>query len=121
MTARTCGPRALAVMLALGLCACASGAARAQVPPGQPDLAFGAFQRGHYQTALEEALKRIKANPDDAPAMTLLGELYREGFAVRRDPEAAARWYRLAAIKGDRQAQFALGMAHLSEIGRAHV
>jgi len=49
--------------------------------------------------------------------MTLLGELHREGFAVRRDPEAAARWYRLAATKGDRQAQFALGMAHLSGSG----
>ena len=86
MTARTCGPRALAVMLALGLCACAcaSGAARAQVPPGQPDLAFGAFQRGYYLTALREAMKRIEADANDAPAMALMGELYRDGLGLRR-------------------------------------
>ena len=111
-------PRALAGMLAAGFALAASTfGAFAQVPAGQPDLAFGAFQRGQYVTALDEALKRVKSNPDDAAAMTLLGELHREGFAVRRDPEAAARWYRLAALKGDRQAQFALGMAHMSGSG----
>lgn len=84
-------------------------------PP--PDLAFGAFQRGLFLTALEEALKRVKENPDDAAAMTLLGELYKDGLAVRRDPTEAARWFRLAAERGDRQAQFALGLAYINGSG----
>lgn len=86
-------------------------------PP--PDLAYGAFQRGLFLTALEEALKRVKLNPDDAPAMTLLGELYRDGVSVRRDLGEAMRWYKLAADRGDRQAQFALGIAHLNGVGAA--
>jgi TPR repeat protein len=84
-------------------------------PP--PDLAFGAYQNGNYLTAMQEALKRVKANPDDAPAMTLLGEIYREGYAVKRNLPEAARWYRLAADRGDRQAQFALGLAYLAGSG----
>src|SRR5947209_15060006 len=49
-------------------------------PPG--DLAFGAYQRGYYLTALREAEKRLSANPRDAPAMTLIGEIYHDGLAV---------------------------------------
>ncbi|MDP2357384.1 MAG: SEL1-like repeat protein [Beijerinckiaceae bacterium] len=86
-------------------------------PP--PDLAFGAFQRGLFLTALEEALKRVKENPNDAPAMTLLGELYRDGVSVRRNLAEAMHWYKLAADRGDRQAQFALGIAHLNGAGAA--
>lgn len=81
------------------------------------DLMFGAFQRGLFLTALEEALKRVKENPNDGPAMTMLGELYRDGLAVRRNPVEAVRWYRLAAERGDRQAQFAMGVAHLNGVG----
>ena len=84
-------------------------------PP--PDIAFGAYQNGNYLTAMQEALKRVKANPDDAPAMTLLGEIYREGYAVKRNLPEAARWYRLAADRGDRQAQFALALAYLAGAG----
>jgi TPR repeat protein len=75
-----------------------------------PDIAFGAYQRGFYQTALREAMRRIAANPHDGPAMTLIGEIYKEGVSVKQDPAEAARWYRLAADVGDRQAQFALGL-----------
>lgn len=97
-----------------------AGEAAASEPEGPPpDLAYGAFQRGLFLTALEEALKRVKEDPDDAAAMTLLGELYKDGLAVRRDPTEAARWYRLAAARGDRQAQFALGIAHLNGSGLA--
>jgi hypothetical protein len=38
-----------------------------------------AYQRGRYVTAFREATKRIEANPKDAAAMTLLGELYNHG------------------------------------------
>jgi TPR repeat protein len=82
-----------------------------------PDLAFGAFQRGMFRTALEEALKRIKDDPEDVAAMMLLGELYKDGLAVPRNPVEAARWHRLAAQRGDRQGMFALGIAHLSGAG----
>ncbi len=72
---------------------------RGAVPPnsGQPaDLAYGAYQRGQYVTAFREATKRIEANPKDAAAMTLLGELYNQGLGVKQNPVKAAEWYRLA-------------------------
>jgi TPR repeat protein len=77
-------------------------------PP--PDLAFGAYQRGYFSTALKEAMKRVAANPKDGPALTLIGEIYRDGICVKQDYAEAARWYRLAADAGDRQARFALGL-----------
>jgi TPR repeat protein len=81
-------------------------------PPAQepaPDLAFGAYQRGFYITAFREAMKRVTANPKDAAAMTLIGEIYRDGYAIRPDEAEASRWYRLASGLGDREAAFALG------------
>jgi uncharacterized protein len=87
-------------------------AAPASGPP--PDLAFGAYQRGYYVTALREAMKRLTANPKDGPAMTLIGEIYRDGVGVKRDFAEAARWYRLASDVGERQATFALGLMLLN-------
>jgi TPR repeat protein len=84
-----------------------AGASPAQGPA--PDVAFGAYQRGFFITALREAMKRVAANPKDAAAMTLIGEIYRDGCAVRQDLAEAARWYRLASGLGDREAAFALG------------
>jgi TPR repeat protein len=84
----------------------------AEAAPVDPtaDVAFGAYQRGYYATAMKEAMKRLAVNPKDGPAMTLIGEIYRDGVSVKRDPAEAARWYRLAADAGDRQAMFALGL-----------
>ncbi len=78
-------------------------------PGGQkPDLAFGAFQRGYFLTALQYATDGATAgNP---PSMTLLGELYANGLGVPRDDAKAADWYKLAAARGDRNAMFALGL-----------
>ncbi len=78
-----------------------------------PDLAFGAYQRGYFLTALQEATKRVAVNPKDAAAMTLIGEIYRDGLAVRRDVREAVRWYRLASALGDKQAAFQLGVVLL--------
>ncbi len=98
-----------------------SGAAMAPAPAssrlGTPDLAFGAFQRGYYVTALQEATKRVDANPNDGPAMTLIAELYAQGLGVRRDPVEAGRWLKLGAEHGDRQATFALALAELKGDG----
>ena len=74
-----------------------------------PDLAFGAYQRGNFLYALLEAERRLDANPKDAAAMTLIGEIYRDGAAVTRDDREASRWYRLASNLGDPQAAYELG------------
>jgi TPR repeat protein len=89
-----------------------SSGAPSSGPP--PDLAFGAYQRGYYVTALREAMKRLETDPKDGPALTLIAEIYKDGVSVKRDPAEAARWYRLAADAGDRQATFALGVMLLN-------
>src|SRR5580658_6391273 len=125
---------ALALALALGLAGAAfaqiqapnvnspfaarpSAEPRDSLPPGPPpradgvppDLAFGAYQRGNFLYALLEAERRLDANPKDAAAMTLIGEIYRDGAAVTRDDREASRWYRLASDLGDPQAAYELG------------
>ena len=79
--------------------------------PGEPsgDVAFGAYQRGFYITAFRAAMQRVAANPRDAAAMTLIGEIYHDGYAVKQDIAEASHWYRLASNLGDREAAFALG------------
>ena len=78
------------------------------VGPGG-DIAFGAYQRGLYLTAFLAATGRLEDDPADAPAMTLIGELYRDGLGLPRDLERARDWYALAARLGDPHAEFALG------------
>ena len=67
----------------LALLAGAMLVAPAEAAPA-PDMAYGAYQAGHYRRALSEALKRIEADNNDAAAMTLLGELYRQGLGQSR-------------------------------------
>lgn len=96
--------------------AAADGAASPPAATGQsaaPDLAYGAYQRGYYITAMQEAKKRLAANPNDSVAMTLIGVLYDQGFGVKLDHATAAHWYRLAADHGNREAIFALALAKL--------
>src|SRR5262249_25749525 len=82
----------------------------------EADVAHGACQRGYYLTAFIQATKRIEAQ-GDMRSMTLLGELYANGFGMPQDDKKAAEWYRLAAERGDREAMFALAMFRL--VGRA--
>src|ERR1700675_297970 len=89
--------------------------ATANTDQGNIDIAYGAFQRGLYITALNEASKRAQQN-DDA-AMTLLGEIYAQGLGVGGDDSKAAQWYKLAAAKGSRDALFALAIFNFQ--GRA--
>jgi TPR repeat protein len=84
----------------------------AEVPARDADMAYGAFQRGFYITAFSIATRRAEER-NDVKAMTLLGELYANGFGIERDDKKAAEWYRLAADRGDRAAMFALGMFYL--------
>jgi uncharacterized protein len=91
----------------------------ALAPPPNADLAFGAYQRGLYVRAFLEATRRLRVNPDDAPAMTLLGELYAQGLGVAQDWTQAGEWYRVAADRGDGPAAFALAMQVLDGRGVA--
>lgn len=88
-------------------------------PPVDPsaDLAYGAYQRGHYIAAMAEARKRVEGRRLDPAAMTLIGKLYADGLGVARNEAEAARWYERAAALGDREAMFALGLARLEGVG----
>jgi TPR repeat protein len=88
----------------------AGGAPPAAAAAPGPDLAYGAYQRGHYLTAFKEAALRLQRNPADAAAMTLLAELFNQGLGVRESATEAAGWYRLAAKHGDRHAMATLGL-----------
>lgn len=84
-----------------------------------PDAAFAAYQRGYHLTAYAEALKRLKADPADAAAMALIGQLHAEGLSVKQDDAEAARWMKLAADRGYTPAIFALGVMTLDGRGVA--
>lgn len=88
-----------------------------RVSHAPPDPAFGAYQRGLYVTALREALDATARDPTNAAAMTLIGEIYRDGLTGRQNWIEAARWYRLADERGDPQAAFALARAHIEGTG----
>ncbi|MFG3756204.1 tetratricopeptide repeat protein, partial [Klebsiella pneumoniae] len=73
-------------------------------------------QRGQYGQALRIATQRA-ADKGDIKAMTLLGELYANGFGTNRDDAKAALWYKAAADRGDREAMFALAMFRIAGRG----
>jgi TPR repeat protein len=69
-----------------------------------PDMAYGAYQRGLYLTALRLALPRAEAG--DAAAQTLAAEIYARGLGVPRNPEKAKELYGKAAQQGVPDAEF---------------
>jgi TPR repeat protein len=71
---------------------------------GEPDEAYGAFQRGLFLTAVDKALPRAQLG--DPAAQTLLAEIMSRGLGVKRDPKGAAFWYAQAAQGGDTSAMF---------------
>ena len=79
--------------------------------------AFGAFQRGYFATALAEATAWLETNATDGAAMTLIGELYSEGLAVKTDAAEADRWFKLASDRGNREGSFAYALALLRGTG----
>jgi uncharacterized protein len=110
--AATFNRAALLLLAALLIAAAPLAAARA----AEPDMMYGAYQRGYFLTAFGLATARA-GQKNDPKAMTLLGVLYSDGLAVPQDDKKAAEWYKLAADRGDRDAMFALAMFRLS--GRA--
>lgn len=109
MTLRAARAAALLMLLAVG----------SAVAAAEPDLAYGAYQRGLFLTAFREAAARLERDPADAAAMTLLGELHNQGLGVSQDPPKAVEWYRLAAKFGDANALYALGVMALDGRGLA--
>lgn len=95
------------------------GATDAEVRSRDADPAYGAYQRGFYRTALNDAQKRLAADPDNAASLTLLGQLYTEGVAVKRDLSRASDYFRRAAARGDANAAFSLGVNLLEGQGVA--
>ena len=75
-----------------------------------------AFRHGHYQLAYRELQQEAAASPQ---ARFLLGEIYREGKGVARNPHRAIGWYLRAAEESLPDAQFALGMMFAYEPGLA--
>jgi TPR repeat protein len=89
-----------------------------QVPAsGGADLAYGAYQRGYYLEAFQEATRR--AGDGDPVAMTLLGDLYSNGYGIPKDDKKALAWFSLAADRNEKQAIFALAMAKFAGRGTA--
>lgn len=85
------------------------GAALPELPEEKPfagkaDLAYGAYQRGYYLTAMELALPRAQLG--DAAAQTLVAEIFSQGLGVARNSKDAAFWYGQAANAGDPSAMF---------------
>jgi uncharacterized protein len=73
-----------------------------------------AFERGDYETALEEFLPL--AQQGSPQARYDLGVLYDNGYGVVQDYSEAAKWYRLAAEQGYARAQYNLaGMYRLGQ------
>ena len=62
-------------------------------------------------------MKRVEADPHDAAALTLIGEIFAEGVAVPLNLNEALKWDKLAAEQGDKNAQYALANAYLSGKG----
>ncbi len=98
--------------------AAAVEAAPPAMPPlvaAEPDLAYGAYQRGLYVSAFEKAL--ALAEQGNPRSQMLLGMLYSEGLGVPQDLVEAAGWFELAARGGDAAAQLAAGLAYLNGAG----
>ncbi len=72
------------------------------------NVAYGAFQRGYYLTALNLATPLALAG--NASAQTLIAEIYSRGLGVRKDIATATEWYEKAAGQGDTEARFQLAM-----------
>lgn len=109
---RACKLPILLICLAVTACAPAYNAARFKA-----DFAHGvaAYDAGDYAKAAKywEPL----ADRYDLAAMRNMGNLYRRGLGVEKDPEKALAFYEAAAKRGFAPAQYAAAMMHVSNDG----
>ena len=82
------------------------------------DIAYGAFQRGYYITALN--LASPLALQGDAAAQTLIAEIYSRGLGVQRDPLRAAEFYEKAAEQNVPESLFQFAMILLGDSPEFH-
>ncbi len=66
---------------------------------------------------LRQDLAYGKADAGDAEAQYMVGEAFRTGYRVTKDPGAAMAWYRKSATHGFSAAQLRLGEAYLAGTG----
>lgn len=79
------------------------------------DDVYGAYQRGYFIEAFVLATELAARNVPEA--MTMLGHLYDVGQGIKPDDKRAVEWYRLAADRGDREAEVALALLYLQGRG----
>jgi hypothetical protein len=79
-----------------------------QASAGDIEDAGVAYNRKDYSTAL--SLWRPLAEQGNAEAQRGLGILYENGLAVARDEKLATDLFRRAALGGDAEAEYRLGM-----------
>lgn len=117
----------LAVVILTGLAGWAASPAAAQMPDGgrvtapslenvdpgrfsesPADVAYAAYQRGYYLTALRLATPLAEAgNP---ASQTLVAEIYSRGLGVKPDIAKAMEWYEKASERNVPEATFQLAM-----------
>ncbi|MEO9529681.1 tetratricopeptide repeat protein [Roseibium sp.] len=79
------------------------------------DIAYAAFQRGWFLTAL--GLATPLAENGDMAAQALMGVLHEAGLGIVQDKTKAADWYALAAAKGDEGSAMQLAQLYLLGTG----
>ena len=79
------------------------------------EMAYSAFQRGWFLTAL--GLATPLAEQGDKAAQALLGVLHEKGLGIELDKSKAADWYSLAAAAGDNGSALQLAQFYLLGTG----
>ncbi len=74
------------------------------------DEGWAAYDRGDYETALQEW--GPLAEQGDAFAQYAIGLMYAKGRGVPQDYDEAVAWYLLSAEQGDWDAQYRLGLMY---------
>ncbi len=86
-----------------------------QIARADFDAGTRAFDAGDYATAIKEW--QPAAEGGDVAAMRNLGQIYRLGLGVEKDPVQAIKWYKRAAEIGFDRAQANLGAMYLEGYG----
>ena len=93
------------------------GDARPLSPDAAVNSAAEAYRRGDYPTAFKEYM--TWAEQGDPRAQTQIGLMYLRGQGVGQNVGSAAEWLRKAAVQGNVDAQFHLGMLYVADPGLA--
>lgn len=85
---------------------------------GPYEDAIQALDQGDLDTSLK--LLRQAGEAGNVTAQSLLGGMFRSGYLqIRRNPAESVKWYRMAADRSDRDAQFRLSQSYETGTGVA--